>query len=124
MKAWTLFFVILFSNIYEQHHISTKCITGNGFLQNSAKTIVKNDHDFTRFFTKAVQKKLQLLYIQQKKETFCFHTFENNQKLTPITTGTKIEYLPRSMAIIPLRLNPNAVFQRAIVETTPIKKFI
>lgn len=110
MKAWTLFFVILFSSIYEQHHISTKCITDNGFLHNRAKTIVKEDHDFTWIFTEAVQKKITAVTHTAGNGTFCFHAFENNQKLTPITTGTGIEISAEINGYPSIKIKPNVVF--------------
>ena len=116
MKARTLFFVIMFSSIYKQRHIFTRFITDNGFLQNDAKAIVKDDHDFTGLVAEAVQKKITAI-IATASTTFRFHTFQNNQKLTPITTGTELKY--------PLTSNSSAgISKEVFVETTPIKNFI
>lgn len=106
----------MFSNIYKQRHISTRFIIDNGFLQNDAKAIVKDNHDFTWLVAEAVQEKITAI-IATVKKIFSFHTFQNNQKLTPITTGTELKY--------PLTSNSNAGFSKEVfVETTPIKNFI
>lgn len=47
MKAWTLFFVILFSDIYRQRHTSTCSFIDNRLMQR-AEAIVKYCCDFTR----------------------------------------------------------------------------
>jgi hypothetical protein len=108
MKAWTLFFVILFSNIYGQRHISIRYFTGNGFLQNNAKSIVKDYHDFTWTFTEAVQKRITPFVNAAENGALYVHAFNNNQKLTTITIGTKWEHLLQ-------------ISQRMTVETTLIK---
>ncbi|KMQ59701.1 hypothetical protein ACM40_16400 [Chryseobacterium sp. BLS98] len=52
MKARTLFFVILFPNIYKQRHLFAFYNISNGFLQKSARTAVKLCHDLLPDFNK------------------------------------------------------------------------
>lgn len=50
LKAWTLFSVILFANIYRQRHISSRYSTDSGFLPGKAKFPVLNILVFNRIF--------------------------------------------------------------------------
>jgi hypothetical protein len=93
MKAWTLFLVILFSNIYEQHHPSACSFIDNGSLHCRAKSIVKDIHGVIRtasetsieslFFT------LHVKNILADKATF--DLIKNNQKLIIITIQPETE---------------------------------
>ncbi|MDP9959381.1 hypothetical protein [Chryseobacterium lathyri] len=121
MKAWTLFFVILFLNIYEQHHISTWFITGNGFLQNSTKPIVKDHHNFTRSFTGAVQKIATSSINALENGAFCFQTFENNKKLTTTGTGTGISAQKINSCPLAKIKSKGNYPKETIAETTLIK---
>jgi len=48
LRARTLFFVVLFSNIYKQRHTSTRHIIDNELLLNTAKFLVCNRCGFIR----------------------------------------------------------------------------
>jgi len=65
MKARTLFFVILFPNIYKQRHLFAFYNTSNGFLQKRARTVVKLCHDLLPGFNK---KKLTTITADTGKE--------------------------------------------------------
>lgn len=77
MKAWTLFSVILFPDIFRQRHISTGHDNGNGLLQKKAKTIAadlyKHISDLANAFVPA------------------FNIIKNHQKLIIITADTGAE---------------------------------
>ncbi|KFF19583.1 hypothetical protein [Chryseobacterium sp. JM1] len=71
MKAWTLFSVILFPDIFRQRHTSTGHDNGNGFLQKKAKTIAADHYSYMPDLAKAVVP--------------AFNIIKNHQKLIIIT---------------------------------------
>lgn len=77
MKAWALFSVILFPDIFRQRHTSTEHNNGNGLLQKKAKTIAEVWYKPTSCSAKRVQK--------------AFTTIRNHQKLIIITADTGAE---------------------------------
>lgn len=89
MKTWTLFFVILFLNIYIQRHPFTWTITDNGLPHPSTKAIVKNGHGFLSEKVSESNSFLQKI----PDGAFKLYINENKQKLTPITTDTRAEII-------------------------------
>lgn len=89
MKTWTLFFVILFLNIYIQRHPFTWTITDNGLPHPSTKAIVKNGHGF---LSEKVSESNSFLQ-KMPDGAFKLYINEKKQKLTPITTDTRAEII-------------------------------
>jgi len=87
LRARTLFFVILFSNIYKQRHTSTRYITDNEFLLNMAKFFVRNRYGFIRIALENVAKNI-LTNITSLKPS------KTRQKIAIITTSTEMSEEP------------------------------
>ncbi|SFN39943.1 hypothetical protein SAMN05421594_2577 [Chryseobacterium oleae] len=77
MKAWTLFSVILFPDIFRQRHTSAEHDNSNGLLQKKAKTIAETWY--------------KPISCSGKRAQTAFTTIRNHQKLIIITADTEAE---------------------------------
>jgi len=67
MKAWTLFLVILFPNIYEQRHTSAYSFTDNRSLHWHATSIVRDTDDIIQTVLKIVKEKYPVFNLSENK---------------------------------------------------------
>lgn len=87
LRARTLFFVVLFSNIYKQRHTSTRYITDNEFLLNMVKFFVRNRCGFIRISLKNTVKNIF-------NNIISLNPYKTRQKIAIITTYTDISERP------------------------------
>lgn len=98
MKAWTLFLVILFPNIYEQRHTSAYSFTDNRSLHWHATSIVRDTDDIIQTVLKIVKEKYPVFNLSENKfyceVTLCVRTLAIKTTFNTIKNKTHYNNRP------------------------------